>query len=546
MKRTLSLILVMTSLGFLGTGCQRDYIGSNKPLTITMFNQDPNDEDNGFRNPVAKEITRRTGVFLDIAYPVTDVTDSVKRIISSKEYPDLIYAKGAELSSFVEAGALIDLRPLIEEYGPNIKKLYGKNLKRLSYSYEDKSIYTLGASPVEEESLEPGFGFSLQHAVVKDLGFPKIETVKDFEEAILKYKEKYPTINGEPTIGLTMLATDWYWQIGVGNSAGFATGAPDDGNWYIDPNTYEAKYRFTRPEEKEYYRWLNHMNNIGLLDQDSFVQRADAYYAKIASGRVLGLIDAKWAYSNGESRLKTQGNYERTYGLYPVQLDKTTKSAEFRGIGYSGGWGVGISTSCKNPVAVIKFLDWMCSDEGQILRNWGIEGVNYQVVNKKRVLTEEEIERREDKNYKSDTGIGVYIYPFPRWGYGKRDATGQSYHPINQENMTEAYSEMEKEVLAAYGKRTWKELYPSKEEFKTPDWGVAYMINIPADSELAERLEACNETMRRGLPQAILCDPSYFDAVWQDIMNELENNGVRIANEEFTKLVKAQVELYRE
>ena len=71
------------------------------------------------------------------------------------------------------------------------------------------------------------------------------------------------------------------------------TGGPDDGQWYIDPETYEAIYHIRRPEEKEYFRWLNHMNDIGLLDPESFVQKYDQYKAKIAQGRVLALTDQR-------------------------------------------------------------------------------------------------------------------------------------------------------------------------------------------------------------------------------------------------------------
>ena len=42
-----------------------------------------------------------------------------------------------------------------------------------------------------------------------------------------------------------------------------------------------------------------------------------------------------------------------------------------------GGWGTGISIDCKDPVRAIKFLDFLASDEGQILNNWGIEGKHY-------------------------------------------------------------------------------------------------------------------------------------------------------------------------
>lgn len=552
MKKVLSLFTTAIFCGSLLSGCSNSeavytaqIVENSKPLILTMFSQDPNQSDDGFRSPVAQEITKKTGVELKIQYPTGDVSQAVNMIIVGKEYPDLIFAKGAELRQFIQAGALMDLTSLIDKYGPNIKKLYGNYINRLRYSMEDNSIYTLSSNTVGEEKWEPTMGFALQHEVVKELGYPKIETVKDFENAIKKYKELHPVIDGKETIGLSLFANDWYWNIGLGNGAGFATGAPDDGNWYINPDTLEAKYRFTRPEEKEYYRWLNHMNDIGLLDPDSFVQRQDAYVAKIASGRVLGLIDAKWVYRAGETMLKSEGKYERTYGMYPVQFDKSTKSADFRDVGYSGGWGIGISASCKDPVAAIKFLDWMSSDEGQILRNWGVEGTNYKLVDGKRVIPEEELSKsNNDKDYMKTTGVGAYVYPFPSWGNGKKDSTGQTYRSTAIDNIIEGYSPIEKEVLAAYGKRMWKDFYPQQNEIKPSSWGMGYMINIPGESQLAVILKKCDDTMKNGLTQAILSEPEQFDSVWEDLMYKLDSAGVDNANKEFTKLVKQQVDLF--
>ena len=48
------------------------------------------------------------------------------------------------------------------------------------------------------------------------------------------------------------------------------------------------------------------MNDIGLLDPESFVQKYDQYLAKIASGRALALTDARWQYEQAEQALRQQ------------------------------------------------------------------------------------------------------------------------------------------------------------------------------------------------------------------------------------------------
>ena len=519
--------------------------GPEKQMVLSMYSEDLKLEYESFTSPVAKEITKRTGVKLDIQFPNEGIAEKINLMISSGEYPDLIMIKDTSL--MVEAGAYIDLAPLIDAYGPNIKKLYSGSMNRLKFSPEDPAIYVLPTKPVNEQRWRPEMGFQLQHDVVKTLGYPKLETVHDFEKAIKTYMAKNPTINGQPTLGITFVNEDWRWKISLGNGAGFATGAPDDGNWYVDPVTHEAIYRFLRPEEKAYYQWLNRMYHEGLIDPDSFVQDYEAYAAKIASGRVIGLIDPFWHYDYAEKILKANNEPHRMYGRYPIQMDATTKAADFRDVGYIGGYGVGISKNCKDPVAAIKFLDFMASEEGQILRNWGIENVHYFYdVNQVRRFYPEELEKqRKDADYYMKTGIETYVYPFPTWGNGNLDSTGNPYSPDNEDIATSTYSYIEKEVLSAYGVSTWAELYPSSEEIEASSWGQAWDIPIPSSSNVRESLENCDQIMKEGLVKLILSPPDQFEDHWTVMMQALEQAGVHEMGKAFTELVKQRIAFWK-
>ena len=148
----------------------------------------------------------------------------------------------------------------------------------------------------------------LQHAVLKELGYPQIKTLQDYEKAIKDYIAKYPEINGKKTIGMTLMASDWRWLITCGNIAVQLHGIPDDGQFKVDDETQKATYKFQLPEVKEYFKWLNHMNAEGLLDPESFTQKEDAYRAKIAQGNVLGITDAKWDYDQCNKNISCSWN----------------------------------------------------------------------------------------------------------------------------------------------------------------------------------------------------------------------------------------------
>ena len=517
------------------------------PLKLSIFLSDPNPNWNNMKDDISKVITEKTGVTLDAEFAVGDPVQKIALIAAGGEYPDIISAKG-EIGKLVDAGAVIDLTELIDKYAPNIKRVLGDNLARAKYTNEDQSIYAIPTwAAVDEKKFVAGGGFELQHRVLKEAGYPEIRTVKDYENVIKAYLDKHPTDeNGNKNIGVSLNADDWHMYISVTNPAVATTGGSDDGEYYIDQDTHEAIYHFRRPEEKEYFRWLNHMNDIGLLDQESFVQKYDQYKAKVATGRVLGLIDQDWDYNDAQQALKTAGKLDQTYGHYPVTLTKDFKETSFWPTGFMGGYGIAISSTNPDPIRTIKFLDYLASDEGQILNNWGIEGKHYVVENGKRVVPDEVQNRINNENtaFTKETGIGFYWNMMVHYGDGAKDPSGNYYTKNFPEQLVLGYSDAEKETLAAYNATTWKDLFPKEEEFKEKAYGAAWNIAIPGEDEVTILANKMKDITWKRIPEAILAKPDQFDKIWDAYMAELDKAGVTKMEQGFTKYVKDRVELW--
>ncbi|WP_240546034.1 ABC transporter substrate-binding protein [Paenibacillus artemisiicola] len=517
------------------------------PITFSYFSEDPNPNWNNMQDDVSKEITKRTGVTLDAEFAVGDPTQKVALIATSGEYPDLIAAKG-DIGKLVDAGAVLDLTDLIDKYAPNIKKVLGDYMVRAKYTNDDQAIYAIPTwAAADEQRFVAGGGFELQHRVVKEAGYPEIRTVQDYEKVIQDYLKKHPTDeNGNKNIGLSLNADDWHMYISVTNPAFLTTGGSDDGEYYIDQETNEVTYHFRRPEEKEYFRWLNHMNDIGLLDKESFVQKYDQYKAKVATGRVLGLIDQDWDYNDAQQALKTAGKFDETYGHYPVTLTKDYKDTSFWPTGFMGGYGIAISSTCKDPVRAIKFLDFLASDEGQILNNWGIEGKHYVMENGKRVVPKEVQDRINNDNtaFTKESGIGFYWNIMAHYGDGAKDPSGNYYTKNFPEQLVNGYSDVEKETLAAYKATTWKDLFPKEDEFKVKSYGAAWNISIPGEDEVTILGLKMRDITWKRIPEAILAKPADFDKVWDAYMEELKKAGVEKMEDGYEKYVKDRVELW--
>lgn len=555
-RKLLSLVMAitLTATTFVGCGKKSGESSSDTPIldgmdktpiTLTFFNCDLT-EDWDFTDDVAKKITELTGVTLEITHPVAGDTQAIPLMIASGEYPDLIFAKG-DTAKLIDAGAIIKLDDMIEEKGENLKALYGDQLDRLRASSDDPSIYTVGTYGVSAEVYEPGGTLQIQHDVLKELGYPEIKTIYDYEEAIKSYIEANPTTeDGQQRIGLSLMASDWRWLITTGNIASAAIGIPDDGQFKVDDETGETTYKFTLPEIKEYFQWLNHMNDIGLLDPESFTQKEDTYKSKISSGRVIGLSDAAWDYSDAETTLISEGKVGSTYARLPVTVSEEYKDQSLKNYGFGGGWGVAISESCENKERAFEFLDWLASDEAQVLLNWGIEGEHYTVNEdgKRELLPEVQEQKNTDPDFGKKTGIGAYVYPFPQRGVGAIDSTGNSYTTTTLENVIANYNDAQKETLAGYGISNFTEMFPSSEELGISKHGQVWQYTIPSDSDIAIIQQKCDDYIQQAVTQAILGKPENFDKAWDEIQTTLKSYGIDKLNEEMTKLTKERLELW--
>lgn len=511
------------------------------PITFEYFNADG--KNGNWDNPVAKAITEATGVTLDVSYPVAsqgDAKEDVALMIANDEYPDMIYAKGAATDLY-QAGALIDMTDLIEKYGPNIKKMYGAEMEKLKWSQDDPGIYQLSYSGVNQKTLTTGGSCQIQWAALKENDYKYPKTLDEYEKMIKSYLAAHPkTEDGLDMIGITMSASDWHWMITLGNPAGLiADASPDNGQWIIDDN-YGVHYKHVTDEEKEYFKWLCRMYNEGILDPNFATQTDDDYIAKVASGRVVAITDAEWHYSQCEATLVADGKVDQTYVGLPVTLreDQVEKALLYQGT--TVGWGIGITKSCEDPVRAIKFLDYLCSDEGQILYHWGIEGENYFLDDDGQPYrTDEEVAKAQsDPDYAKNTGIDNYT-GFPIYGTGSYSEDGFPYTPTTKESVIANYNTAEKEGCEAMGFEMLTDMFAQPEEFDLLPYSALWAYQQP--QELAEKQTILDEIAWPGLVKCVTGTEDEFDANWESMVQELTDNGLADAEEAMTEFLATKL-----
>lgn len=523
------------------SGETADDADDKSPITFEYFNADG--KNGNWDNPVAKAITEATGVTLDVSYPVAsqgDAKEDVALMIANDEYPDMIYAKGSATDLY-QAGALIDMTDLIEKYGPNIKKMYGAEMEKLKWSQDDPGIYQLSYAGVNQKTLTTGGSCQIQWAALKENDYKYPKTLDEYEKMIKSYLAAHPkTEDGLDMIGITMSASDWHWMITLGNPAGLiADASPDNGQWIID-DEYNVHYKHVTDEEKEYFKWLCRMYNEGILDPNFATQTDDDYIAKVASGRVVAITDAEWHYSQCEATLVADGKADQTYVGLPVTLreDQVEKALLYQGT--TVGWGIGITKSCEDPVRAIKFLDYLCSDEGQILYHWGIEGENYFLDDDGQPYrTDEEVAKAQsDPDYAKNTGIDNYT-GFPIYGTGSYSEDGFPYTPTTKESVIANYNTAEKEGCEAMGFEMLTDMFAQPEEFDLLPYSALWAYQQP--QELAEKQTILDEIAWPGLVKCVTGTEDEFDGNWETMVQELTDNGLADAEEAMTEFLATKL-----
>lgn len=514
----------------------------NNPVTLSFFHAD-GVLDMRFDDAVAQEITRLTGVTLDITAPMAgDEGTDIGLMVAQGEFPDLIYAKGS-IDILIGANALLPLDDLImSNRGSNLQALYGDLIGRLRQSEDDPYMFHVGTFGVDEAVLETAGTAKIQMSAMQALGFPELNSLEDFAQAIRDYME---ITDIEDPIGLALQGQDWRWFITVGNPAGFALGHMDDGEWVIDEENQTATFKYLTPGFAEYFEFLNGLYLEGILHNESFTHTQDMYEALIASGRVIAVMDQGWNIGGTQTALRAAGEEWREFMPLAVTLDGDVEPAITRPTGFTGGWGISIAADSPNADVAFDFLNWMASEEAQILINWGIEGYHWEMVDGVRTFLPEVAEARQtNPDFDIETGVGLYTEGFPNWGNNAVDSTGNPISADNLDAIIENFSDAQLTVLEAYGHTTFIDFFPNPDTFTTPRHGAAWMLPVPSGSNLEIIQTQLIEFSQPAIARAIMAPAGEFADRWQYVIDGLHRFGVEQANEYMTEMVRSQINLW--
>lgn len=487
-------------------------------------------------NPVAEEITKRTGVRLQADIALEDPQQKIALMLASGEYDDLILNCEGSMEAMLGANAYVELDDLIDTYGPNIKDFYGDLYDRIRYT--DGKIYGLGVGAGQTAALSPGFyyqvGYFLPNKTLQEQGYPEVKTLDEFEAVIRKDLEENPTTeDGQKRYGLSLVTSDGFrFQFSIEQPALLSNGYPLNGLYVVKDDMSGVELAYRQDFFKEYIRWYNKLYNDGLIDPESFTQNYDTYLAKVATGRVAGVIDGGWEFSSANQELRDSSNGELAYTGFPCTIKEgmTWLGDQPGDVAQNGGFS--ITTACKNPEKLINFFNFLASEEGQILTEWGIEGVNYTIDSDgNRVRTAEDVaeEAKDATAYALKTGVKLYTRDINEWmhqPYGYKTSNGQSLISDDLDAVDQAFTDTEREVLSQYGAKYHTDMFPNPLDLEVRPYGQCDSLTYGTDEDVRVIKQRFDESRLPHLAEAIMCAPDEFDSVWDAYMQEIDEMDV--------------------
>jgi ABC-type sugar transport system, periplasmic component len=534
-RRILALFLAIFSICLLVSGCGGNTSGNStqastasaatqtekenlEPITFTYFRAMTNGVDPYPENDFAKLIKEQTGITIEVEDVVGDLDTKIGVMIASGDYPDFIWGNDRHYK-FIDAGALIPLDDYIDKYGANTKKVYDGYFKQMAW--DDGNIYFLSPRTEDVTYKNPTAAMYIQKAVLKEFGWPKVTTVDQYFDLLIKYKEKYPSIDGKETIPFSIITDSWR-IFTLYNPTRYVSGR-DNNQYDVDDKTLDVHVPLAEDWQKKWYKKINELYNKGYVDKESFSMTYDKYIEKLSTGRVLGMHDYSWQIQSAEDSIVQQGKTDRYYVPLAISWDENTKEHYIDAPMFGSRDGVSISKNCKDPERAFKFLDWLLNEDIQKQIYWGVKDKDYYVNEdgkyyQKHDMSAEAKAKAVESSRKN--GRSLFTYPWPRGANNKLYADGNVWDPSGSKDEVYAeYGEYEKEFLDAYHIKTYTDLFNSP--IKRP-FGYLWNFSLPSDSEENQTVAKIGEIDKEWVTKCITGSTDKFEENWSEYGKKLK------------------------
>ena len=314
----------------------------------------------------------------NVKLEVTAVGDSVvseqfNLMVSSGDYTDIIsdgvshYSKGYDAA--ITDDIIIDLYDLAQEYAPNYLYYLDTDPALRAALITDNGCLPTGATIYKEAGCENG-GILIRGDWLEELGMEQPETYDQLHDYVQACMEKYGAQG-----------------ICIGNAMADCRG--DDSLYSYGYDLYaggynvidgQVVYSYLNDNYYDYLRMLADWYQDGTLYSDFFNVQMGSTDKWFASGQCP--VDTGTAANIATIESYADPSY--TYELMPIHAPKVhaddalhfSWTDNFSRIKQQDSWA--ISTACQDPEGIMMMVNYLFSEAGQLMYNYGDEGHSFE------------------------------------------------------------------------------------------------------------------------------------------------------------------------
>lgn len=330
--------------------------------------------------PFAKELEKKTGIKVEYIHPAAgQEKDSINLLIASGDLPDLMeynwlndYVGGPEAA--ISNNVILKLNDIFDEYAPNLKNYLQSNTEINKMVKTDNGSYYVFPFVRGDSLLLTTYGLAMRSDWLKDLGLQTPTTIDEWYTTLKAFKEKKNAAAPFSYIGSGDPLSPYKSGLVIG-----AFGVKRE--FFVEDG--KVKYG---PYEKGYKDFLVTMNKWfaeGLLDNNFATNDSKAIDANILNGQtgVTGLAPGSGIGKYVPALKEKDPNADMVAIPYPVLNKGDKPKFSSQASPYDGVCSVAISAKTKNIEIAAKWLDYGYSEEGNLLYNFGVEGISYKIEN---------------------------------------------------------------------------------------------------------------------------------------------------------------------
>lgn len=333
-----------------------------------------------------KQREKDSGIHIEFIHPsLGQEAEQINLMVASRDLPDMVeygwhsYQGGPQKA--IDDGVIIALNDYIDHNAPNFKKaITDKN--ELSPIYDKGSKTDSGkyfAFPCFNTGNYRTFGGPMiRKDWLDDLGLAVPETIDEWTTALKAFKDKKGA-----TAPLTGIKNFYISGSNAFNGA-FNIGQ----RLYL--NGSKIEFGPLQSSYRDYLTTMHQWYQEGLLDQDFSTNKntiVDANITKGKSGAIVGYLGSAMGRYLKQMQTEDPG-YNLVCAPYPVK-NKGDKNNFYLFEGDVCNRYLAITTACKDPATAAEWIDYLYSDEGYYMVNFGVEGKSYNMVDGKPVYTDE-------------------------------------------------------------------------------------------------------------------------------------------------------------